>query len=218
MPVLLKAWDMLALERAWFAGLDPAGEGVLRATTPDGQWRECVLRYTEGGEGEWDIEPVLAGSSTYPLRMTAADPYWLGEEITQPFEFVEAVAFFPGPPFTLQPASSLASATITNPGDEPAYGRWRATGPFTALSLGVGSETVDITATKTAGQWIEIDMDPRRLTVLDNTGADLWESVTEAEFAAIPPGVEVELTTTVTGAEAGTLVELSMRPRYRRAW
>jgi hypothetical protein len=77
---------------------------------------------------------------------------------------------------------------------------------------------VDITATKTAGQWIEIDMDPRRLTVLDNTGADLWESVTEAEFAAIPPGVQVELTTTVTGAESGTLVELSMRPRYRRAW
>lgn len=223
LPVQLAAPRVDQLEAAFFAGLNPRHEGALTVTSPEGRSRSIRLRYSDGAEGEFDIDPLLSGDSRYPLRFTAADPYWHGDPVYVRFE---ERAPKPSGEYVLwiTSSNSLASAKVTNPGDVDAYPVWRMEGPFTAFTVGVGDSLVAMTLTKAAGEWVEVDMDPRRLTVVDESGVDRWDDVDDAEFSAIPPGAEVDLTTSVTGAvagtpdEPGTAVELSFPTRYRRAW
>lgn len=210
--------NMLDLERAFFAGLNPRLEGTLRATAPDATWREIRARYKEGAEGEYDLDPILMGYAPYPLRLLACDPYWGGPEVSVTFPFVEPAQFFPGPPFTLLPNSTLDTASVDNPGDEDAFPVWVISGPCTSFRVGVGTAVVAATITLLAGQSVTIDMDPRRLTVTDQAGADRWSTLTDATFDPIPPGVGVPLVTEISGATSSSSVELRFTPRYRRAW
>lgn len=221
MPVHVRAvnYDQIATERAFFAGLDPRGEGVLRATYPDGRWREIRLRYDEGAEGEYDIDPILLRYAAYPLRFVANDPFWRGAPVVTTFVNVgTSFQFFPGPPFRIGNSNTLDLSQVSNPGDQDAYPLWTITGPCDSFSVGVGEATVNGTVTLAAGQSITIDMDPRALTVVDNTGADRWSVLTDAEFAPIPGNTTADLTTSLTAAGTGSSVSLAFTPRYRRAW
>lgn len=221
MPVNVRGADadgMLDLEAAFFAGLDPLLEGQLRATTHRGTSRSIALRYDDGGDVTYDLDPVLIRYASYPLRLVATDPYWSGAEIVWDIPYPTATpSFFTGPPFRLAPSSILGSATVTNPGDVDAFPLWRIDGPFTGFSVGVGDSLVEATVTKTAGEYVEIDMRRDRLTVVDETGEDLRPITTAAAFTPIPPGTS-QLATTLLGASAGSTVTLTFTPRHRRAW
>lgn len=218
MPVELRASDIIETDRSFFAGLNPRTEGALRVTRPDGTWRELWCRYTEGADGEYELDPMLAGSLVYPIRLIAADPFWRGSPVADRFAYPSATpSFFSGPPFRLAPSNVLGESTVTNAGDVDAYPVARVEGPFTGFSVGVGDALVTMTLTKAAGEWVEIDGNRDRLTILDEQGTDLWDVASDVAFAPIPPG-EVTLTTVVSGAAPGTAVTVSFTPRFFRAW
>ncbi len=221
LPVRLAAETseaMLELERAFFVGLDPAREATLSVQTPDGSIRSLALRYVEGAEGEYEIDPILAGDAAYGLRFIAANPFWAGKLVRTTYRYGVATAMFPGPPFNLNPSDLLQDSTVDNPGDVPAFPKWTVRGPCSAFTVGVGTAVASMTIALAAGQWVEIDMDPRRLTIVDQAGVDRWDDTTDVAFEPIPPGPGVGVTTDVVGSGAGTEVELRFTPRYRRAW
>lgn len=220
LPLLLRAGsslEFLTLHREFMAALAPDVESVFRVTAPDGSWREARGRYSTGADLTLDIDPVKMRSARYGITWELGVPFWLGEPVVAEFVYDAGAAFFPGPPFTLAPGQVLGSAAITNPGDVEAFPVWRMNGPFTGFTVGVGASVVSATLTKSAGQWVEVDMDPRALTVLDEAGVDCWSSLTEATFEGIPTG-DTSLTTQLDDAGAGSGVRLSFTPRYRSAW
>lgn len=223
LPVELKDYsDMLALERSFFAGLDPAGEGVLSVTAPDAVTRWLRCRYVDGAEGEYEFDPLLVGRATYGLRMLAGDPWWHGEPVLKDFPFQEpsTAGFFPLPPVRVGATHALNRGEVTNPGQAESFAAWRITGPFTGFSVGVGTSVVSATIRKAAGQWVEVDMHPDRLTILDETGASIRSSVTEWNPAPIPPGGS-DLVTHIlggVGGEGNSSVRLTFPTLYRRAW
>lgn len=221
MPVNIRGASsdgQLDLEAAFFAGVDAAEEGVLRATTHRGAWREIALRYDDGSDVAYELDPVLIKYGAYPLRFLAAQPYWCGDEIEWPIYYPSSTpSFFTGPPFRLAPSSVLGSATVTNPGDVETFATWRIDGPFTSFSVGIGDALVSMTLTKNAGQFVEIDMHRDQLTIVDENGADLRSVADEVAFVPIPKGTS-ELATTLIGAASGSAVTLTFTPRYRRAW
>jgi len=220
LPLEVHAADsatFLVEHEAFMQSLKPRQQGVLRVSRPDGQWREIGCRYESGADLAIELDPVKSHRAVYGITWATPDPYWSGAPVSVTFVQPVATTFFPGPPFTIGAGSSLNSATVTNPGDEDAYPVWRITGPFTSFTVGVGAAVVSMTRTVTAGGWIEIDMTPRALTIVDNAGVDRWDDVTAVEFAPIPPG-EVDLVTTMVGSFAGSAASLTFTPRYGRGW
>lgn len=219
-PLLVSSdtYDGFEVEHeAFMQTLDPRQEGVLRVTRPNGRWREIGCRYTSGAEmtADWDVTTSLA--ATYGVTWATADPYWRGQEVVARFQNAIATRLLPAPPFVLSAGQTLANATVTNPGDVESYALWRIEGPFSSFSVGVGDSLVDVALPKFAGEYVEIDMRPRRLTITDETGADRWDNVTDVVFSEIPPG-KTPLTVVVNGSGAGSAVTLTFTPRYRRAW
>lgn len=209
---------ILEQERPFFTSLDPRREARLRVTTPDAQWRELVVRYDEGAEGEYEWDPLVRGATAYGLRMTAEDPFWRGSPVVVRSEYPSATpSFFTGPPFRLAPVEVLGNTEVTNPGDVDAYATWRIEGPFSGFSVGIGTALVTMTLAKPPGGWVEIDMSPAAKTIRDEAGANLWSVADDVSMAPLPPG-EVQVATTVTGASAGSAVQVSFTPRYFRAW
>ena len=218
LPVQIRSEEILTVDRSFFAGLDPRAQGRLRVTQPGTTWRELVLRYEDGAEGEYVTDPLLAGSANYPIRLMAEDPYWLGEPVVERFSLATATPrFFTGPPFRLAPSEILGRSSLVNDGDVEAFARWRVDGPFSSFTVGIGDALVKYNLPKKAGQWVEIDTAPSAKTITDETGANLWPVADQVSMAPLPPG-RVNLTTVVPGASASTAVEVSFTPRYYRAW
>lgn len=209
----------LDVDRALWKSLDPAGTCRLYVTTPEAVVRYLVLRYDDGGDETIEIDPAIFGQSIYPLKFTAGDPYWLGEEVVVTYEDDGApAAFFPGPPFSLAVANSIQTGTVTNAGDVKSWPRWEIEGPYTAATVGLGTSLVTLDTPILANQLRIIDMDPAHRTITDENGDDAWLEATVASFAAIPPGENVELALDITGSGSGTRIELSFDQRFRRAW
>lgn len=206
--------EFLAEHGRFMRSLNPSKRGTLRVTRPtgEGEWREVSCRYVSGADAPVDLDPVASRLARYGITW-ARDPYWRGAPVSVTFRYEPPRSLFPGPPFDINSSRVLGSAQVTNPGDAPTRPVWRVRGPFTGFTVGVGSSVVSMTLTKPAGAWVEVDMDPRRLTVLDESGADLYGSLTARTFAAIPPGT-VDLTTEIAGAGESTSAVLSFTPLY----
>jgi hypothetical protein len=82
----------------------------------------------------------------------------------------------------------------------------------------VGTSLVKVTVTKTAGQWVDIDLRPTKNTVKDETGTDIRSSVTEFANAPIPAGATVPLAISLNGSGVGSAVDLTFTPQYRSAY
>lgn len=203
---------------AFETALDAEGECSYVVTTPDGRTRRLGLRFKGGLDIDTDIDPLLLLHAVFPLEFTAGDPYWRGDTISTEFEAVDPSAWFPGPPFYVNPGNAIATARVSNPGHVGAFPRWTITGPLTAVTVGVGDSVVTIEATLSAGEQRIIDMDPRLRTIVDENGADAWLDATDAAFAAIPAGADVALNLEVIGPGSGTEIALEFTPGYRQAW
>lgn len=220
LPLEVKTDDPLLwadVDRALWRGLDPRGTCYLVSTTPEGTSRYLPMRYVNGGDPELEIDPYIDGASVYPLTFVAGDPYWRSATVSVLYVAINDAPLFPGPPFNINQANTVAHSTVTNPGDGPAWGSWTINGPYTAATVGVGGSLVTLNQPITVGQSRTIDMDPRLRTITTETGADAWLDATEATFAPIPPGDSVDLDLSVSGSATGTSVELTFVPRHRRA-
>lgn len=212
--------QFMEVHDAFMRSIRPDKYATYRITRPDGRWREIRCRYQSGGDAPIELDPVMTRRATYGLSFSTGDPYWRGETITPVFRSpTHTIARYPMRyPYRVRSWETLGFAEVTNPGDVAAFPVWKVNGPFTGFTIGVGSDTVSLALTKSAGQWVEVDMNPTRLTIYDEAGVDRWDNATSANFSSIPPGDLVSLTTIVTGTGATSSVEVSFTPRYRRAW
>ena len=221
LPLMVRAADSGAFmveHAAFLESLDPARTGTLRVTRVDGSWREIACRYETGADFAIDLDPVAACRARYGITWATENPFWAGEPIVRYFPYsTGGTPGFPGPGWSPAPGSSLSVAAVDNPGSVASYPVWRVDGPFTSFSVGIGDAVVQMTATRAAGEWVEIDMTPGVYTMLDQAGTDMGDFVTEVVFEPIPPG-ESSLVTVINGAGVGSAVTLSFAPRYRSAF
>lgn len=206
------------LEDDFFKAIDPRGTFTVTVARPDSQARSLTLRYADGGDPESTVDPMTRAFSTYAVECVAADPFWRGEKVIRRYEAEEAPELFPGPPFHIGSSNTIASGKADNPGDVDTWPKWTVTGPSTAFTVGVGKSTVQQSGTLAAGEKRIVDMNPAHRVVVDDTGKDQWVELIQADFAPIPPGQNVNLSMELTGAAAGTSIQLEYTPGYRRAW
>lgn len=219
--------EMRAEHDRFLRTLQPDKTGTFTVASPDGLRKSLQLRYAGGAEGSQDGGLYGISWQRYPaLKLIAADPYWSGDLISQGFGNTAAANFYGGgtpgvsmgPPYHIASSQTLASAALANPGDRPAYVKWRIDGPFTSITLIGGGSTITLPITKTVGQWIEVDTDPTVATIVDHTGANMWPSAGAVTFAAMPPNATTSLSIVVVGATTATKVTVSFTPKYWRAW
>jgi hypothetical protein len=205
-------------DRAFWATLNPAKTGVWSVTLPDGSKRSLTLRLSGDGDPSFSLDPTLVGWATYGLTFLADDPFWAGEEVSRSWKAATPSDFFNGgakaPSFNISPGSTLGSATLSNPGDVETHVTWLAYGPFDSVTVGVDGRTVEAPISAAEGQVLEIDTNPAvQAAFLD--GVDVTAQLTKADFATLPPGEDVTLSLSMTGAG---WVEAKFTPKYLRAW
>src|SRR5699024_5601860 len=211
-----QAW--LEYDAAWWASLNPRGTGVWRVTRPNGQGRVLTCRPTGAGGKAWDAAPGMQGWTKYGVYLMAEDPFWYGPEIksplwtsAEPIDFIDSVTL--GPPYHPGSATTIDSASLTNPGDEVAWPTWTVTGPVDSVQVSSEGHSIGY-GSLIEGDVLVIDTDPRVQRATLN-GADVTGDLSSYDFAPIPPGETVKLDITMVGG--GTL-RASFRPRFDRAW
>lgn len=196
--------------------------GVLRVERPDGTAREVECFYEDGfGGGGAGVDAATEDwlSANPVLTLVAMDGFW---RATQPVVVTRSYA--PGGSF-LQPflqvslSQVLGDTVVVNPGDVAAWPTWVITGPMTGITAtNVTTGLVfQLSYTLLAGQQITITTD--RPTVRGPagqvlTGALNWPS--QAYLWPLQDGPN-EVTLNISGASAGTGVQLTFHPRFEGA-
>jgi hypothetical protein len=204
-------------DRELWKGIHPEEQATLRLTLPDASSRRRLIRYKSGGDASLDENPFLFERRLYPLTFIA-DPFWIGQEIVEPYVVRTSSGFFTGPPFTIGPGNTTFNSTVTNPGDFAVWGKWVVYGPYTSATVGVGSAVVTLNTSIATGDYRVIDMNPEVRDITKPDGSSAWTECDPIKFRKIPRGDDVPITLAATGATTDTLFELSFTPLYRRAW
>lgn len=209
----LARWRALA---SAFTQTRRLGPGTLRITRPDGTAREITAWYEAGFDGQpgaghtWD---------TAVLSLFCEDPYWLADPVTD-FRAHEATATDFLDPFpTVASAQVLGATTITNPGDVEAWPSWSITGP--ADEVVATNDTTGEAWTLTpdglgAGETATITTDP---PMVRGPAGEVWTGLLDwptATLWGLVPGLN-EITFSVSGADVGTEIRWSYRPRFETA-
>lgn len=217
--------DFESLSSRFMRSLHPREVGHLEARRALGETRRLMgCRYVDGASGH-PRDSYWRDTGRFGLRLLA-DPLWSGDELAVVFDNSSSTTTYIAtsgagwPPYGISSAATISAATLTNPGDEAAWPVVRFSGPFTAASLTQdgGPGLVDIDATLTEGQWIEVDMRPGRKTVVDDTGANRRGDLDTFRPFALPVGELVPLTLATTGDGAATSVTVRITPLYHAAW
>ncbi|NKG21114.1 hypothetical protein [Paeniglutamicibacter terrestris] len=222
-------WPVMVYSRvsttAWFAedtdfwrSMVPDVYGVWEVQTPSGT-RRLTCRFEGDGNHKFDYDPGRRGWTAYGVALTADDPFWYGESITQEWEASTSQdlnAWTAGSQLGfLSSANRLEDATITNTGDLEAWPVWTIHGPMTSATVGVAGRTVTAPITlATSNDVLVIDTDPTVQMAWKN-GVDVTSSLGTANFAPIPAGENRKLQLSLVGTGA---VAVELRPRFRRAW
>ena len=199
------------------------GPGRLTVVGPNGDARHLECYPYHDGSHQFEVDPSRRGWAAYGRTLLAHRPFWTpGPMPTRTFEAGGQVGFFggvvgrAGAPFVIGGGATLGSATIDNPGDEPAWPVWRLVGPFTQVRIGTPQQMTEITVDVAAGEWLQVDTDPLAQSVTDHNGQARYPSaVAGAPFAAIPPGQHVPLVAEMVGDGR---IEVTIAPLYHRAW
>jgi hypothetical protein len=187
---------------------------------PSGGSRFLRCRYVELTEAP-DRDATKKCRAVYGVVMVADQPYWEGAPVARRFEATTPRSWLPTgtEPMWISAGSSLATASIQNTGEVPVYPTWRAEGPASDVSVGIGDRMIDMPwLFNTAGQWMEIHTSPdspRGFGAWDNTGANRTSDMSRFEPEPVPPGGEVPLVVEMTGTGN---VTATVTPRFRWAW
>ena len=199
-----------ALNRDFMRTMSPRRTGVWRVQSGDQPARSLRLRYEKGLEAAFDLDPTKFGWAKYGIYLTADQPYWEGEPISQSWSTAEPVYFFDAggsPAFHISGPPAVEVATMTNPGDVEAWPVWTFTGPLSAAEVGVGGQTVSWEMDLEEGDELVIDTRPTAQTALLN-GVDITADLLSYGFAEVPPGADVVLTVELDGLGGGARVDL----------
>lgn len=199
------------LHRAFFRAFSVDKPGTWTVRDPSG--RALTLKcYLVPGSHAYDRDPSQAGWSLYQMQMVAYQPFWSGEPIPYSWRAATPEPFFDeagSPDFHISDSANVSTATMTNPGDVPAWPIWTVTAPMTSLSITVAGGTLTIPAL-TGTQKLVIDTDPNVATALRD-GVDVSGLIDPWDPRPIPPGEDVPVTITADGF--GT-VAAEITPRY----
>lgn len=213
-----------AEQARFMSTLRPDKLGVLTVTDPEGKRRHLNLRYVSGADDEFQSSNYALYWFSHKLHFVAEQPYYYGDPIPAEFDSIAGVNFYGGgvgtlgPPYYIGNSRTTANAKLTNPGDVDAWPVWKIHGPFTSFIGVVGGKTINLPITKTLNQWIAIDTNPNKQTIVDNTGANMWAFAGAVDFGAVPAESTTQLGLTLAGSGVGTSVEVEFTPKYWRAW
>lgn len=204
-------------DSAFFRTLDPERPGIWRVQQPDGGARSLRCRFVDDGQHTYVTGPAGIGWAFYGITLVAEQPYWEGEPLVRYFNAAPPVLFFGTPQvFSLDPGSTVATATVDNPGDVDAYPVWTVTGPTTGVTLGVGGRLIEVPFALADGEVLVVDPRPTAQTAIMSTGVERTAELGEADFAPIPAGESLALSLDLAGA--GGSVQVSLTPLHYRAW
>ncbi|MDQ4502187.1 hypothetical protein [Sinomonas sp. ASV322] len=208
--------------------LEPGQTGTWTVVTPAGSRRHLACRFEDDGGHAFSHDPFQKGWEVYGIAMAADGPYWASDPISQAWGASASRAFLPsapGEPYWVTSGSLLGAASITNPGDVPAWPRWTVVGGSTSVSAGVGGSVVEIPFPVPHGKAVVVDTDPRAQTAkygdwdeatrtLSNA-VDRTRELGAADFAPVPAGQNLPLSIAITG---GGSVTAEITPLHRKAW
>lgn len=211
--------DVEGVQRAFWRSMEIGVAGRLDVTDDDGAVRSLGLRFQDDGGMSYRLDPHVL-SEAFGVTMVADQPWWEGE--TQEFAYAVPTAtesFFGGAgspsgatPFVISAGGGQDDATLTNPGDAPAWLEWEVDAPATAFSLGVDGHYVAGTINISTGSLI-IETDPLRQIATLN-GVRVTRQLSALDWAPIPKGATLPIEITVTGTG---IVKARLTPRYARA-
>jgi phage-related protein len=152
------------------------GAGRIRVTSPVGDQREVVCRYSGGGELEEKVGDDSGPDwQRFPITFLAHDPYWYDvSPIEQTFTITaQAPNFFPILPIHLAASELAVDSSVDNTGDVQAWPVWTITGPGSGIKLTnqtTGRYTWFPSLVLAAGQTLVVDTRPgAKSTIVDGT-------------------------------------------------
>lgn len=206
-------WDSLSPDQlGTWAVTDPVAKST----------RTLRCRYNEDDGSGYDHDPFAAGWSSYGIYLVAEQPYWTDPDIVREFDAPADIDFFvddggtSGDVFDIAPGGSTDSASIPNPGKEPAWPRWTVT-DVAGATLAAGGGSVTVNTAVGVGVVLSIDTDPNNQVATDSTGADRTADVTFSALP-IPPGTEVPLTISLDTPGDTAQVTCTITPQHWRAF
>lgn len=210
-----------AAVRAMVTSLNPTrGAGRFRVTSPLGDQREIVCRYSSGaGLDEKVGEDSGPDWQRFPVTFIAHDPYWV-DVSAQSVSFTIAVntaSFFPFFPLKITSSELAVDDEVTNDGDVASWPQWTITGPGSAIKLSnltTGKFTYFPSGSLLAGQSIFIDTRPGVKSVTYDDGTNAYPAMsTGSSLWALETGVN-SIRLEMSGAD-NALSELNLT-YYRR--
>lgn len=227
-PVMVDATlgDWESQQALFWQSLVPGAYGVWRVTAPSGNYRDLTCRYVPS-----DYTPIVDPSKqaieVIGINLVADDPWWRGPVVEKEFQTGETpLPFFAtsGGVLNLMSANTVDSATITNPGEIPAWSTFTIVGPSTAFDIRFFSATegaarISGTVDVPDGWRLVINTDPTaqsvRLYDSDGNWTNVFSQLDNIGFTPIAAGNDVPLYITLNGA--GSML-VSFSPGYRRAY
>lgn len=203
------------IKRAFMMTMHRSAVGVLRVARPDGTAREIEAYCESGFEGD-------AGdgwlTSKYAIALFCPDGYWRDiTPVTTTNSYVAGADYFA--PFPQVSAGlALGETVLTNPGDVDAWPVWTITGPMTAMSATNVTTGYEFTLTYPLLAGEQIVITTLQPTVRGPVGQNLVSALDwpTAYLWWLQPDDNTVIFN-VSGAAAGTTIELTFHPRFEGA-
>lgn len=207
------AW--VALNRDFARSLDRRRPGVWTVYLPDGSEFSLVCRFVRV-DPALNGDPVADGLAAFGIELVADEqPYWRGHADPHVFDLADGAGgdFIPetgAPDFEIVQASTIAGATVENPGDVASWPVYTVTAASDDVVLGVGSDRIGVQLALTEADTLRIDT-LRQVTTLN--GERVRGVLNPHEFAPIPARSRMPLNLTATGTGQ---IKVDVVPLYER--
>lgn len=199
---------------AFLDSLDPDAPGAWTVTRPGAAAGRTLMCKLLTVEPVHELDPYATGRARFDVYLVADEGLWRGAPVLSPtWRVPDPVMFFPGPPWHLSRDVTTASATLTNPGDLPAWPVWTITGPTTdVVELTLNGHTIAFPIVD-AEDVVRIDTDPRRQSAYNAAGDRVTAQLVEHDWSPVPARSTVPVDVVLEGDGA---VNATLIPRYRR--
>lgn len=213
----------------FWGGLHPEHEGILTVEIPGVSTRRLRLRVEDDGGWAPQMDPGYFGWATYGIRLQADQPLWEGDEIAPPpwsgagsDELAKPFhgGLTPGAPvLNIGKGSTIAAASVFNPGDVEGWAEWTVHGPVppTGAAIIVDGHAITVPHALAAGQFVRLDTRPTEQTVVNELGQDVFTTLLgDYDPAPIRPRSNSQISLSVSGGTGS--ISMRMTPLHLRAW
>jgi hypothetical protein len=193
--------------------------GYIQVQRPDGSVRQIAV-YTTSGLNTPEVG--ISDHSVYTLTLQTPDPFWT-DVVQQELIYTlnTAAGILPLLPVQFAGNSIIGTPLIINVGTALSYPTWTITGPGQPT---ITNNTTDLSWSLNtpipSGQTVQVVTKPgQQLAVNVTTGVSVWDQLVLSSLRSLWPlvGGSNQVTISMSGATAGTSVELQWVNRWSRA-